>query len=358
MTKILAFPALLLVFLFSCGETAQQLQRELMPAASGEVGEMILVIDSTHWSGGLGSQLRKTFRAPMEGLPQDEPMYAVNKVNPKRLNNLLKTASNMIFVMTLDSKTDESRLMRGYFTNQSLKKIQRDSSLWMTVNKDEFAKGQVVMYLFGQDEEQLIDKLQKNQGQLQNYFEGIAQARIQEKLFKSRELEAERAIRQSQDVSIKVPFGWDLAKNLRNFSWLRFLEVDKELNVFIYQEPYKSAEVFDDVPALRDQITETYLRDAEKPDIYIERQKIDGEFIKVFEDRISFNGQYAVKNRSLWKISNNSGGGPYISYTILDEGKQTIYYIEGYVYSPGTDKKNWIRQVDAVLATFNSSPGG
>ena len=348
----------MIAFLISCGETAEKLQRELMPAASGEVGEIILVMDSTQWTGGLGDQIKETFRSPMPGLPQDEPMFSVNKVNPKRLNNLLKTASNMIFVMTLSSNTEESRLLRGYFTNQSLKKIQRDSSLWLTVNKDEFAKGQVVMYLFGQDEEQLVKKIRENEDQLRNYLETVARGRIQDKLYQSRELEIERAIRQSQDVAIKVPFGWDLAKNLPNFSWIRFLEVDKELNVFIYQEPYKSAEVFDNVPAVRDRVTESYLRDAERPDLYIDRQKLDGEFIRVFEERTSFNGQYAVRNRSLWKISDSSGGGPYVSYAILDEAKQTVYYIEGYVYSPGTNKKTFIRQLDAILATFESNPGG
>ncbi len=355
--RLLTILSLAVVIMTSCGETAEKLQRELMPAASGEVGEIILVMDSAQWGSELGSEIKQTFRAPMPGLPQDEPMFSVNKVNPKRLNNLLKTASNMIFVMTLSSGTAESRLLRGYFTNQSLKKIQRDSSLWMTVNKDEFAKGQVVLYLFGQDEQALINKIQQNRGRLRNYLESVAQTRIQDKLYKSRELEAERAIRELQDVSIKVPFGWDLAKNLPNFSWLRFLEVDKELNVFIYQEPYKSAEIFEDIPAWRDKITETYLRDAERPDLFINRQQLDGDFIKVFEERQSFNGQYAVKNRSLWKISDSSGGGPYVSYAILDESKQTVYYIEGYVYSPGTGKKNFIRQVDAILATFNSNPG-
>lgn len=353
MSRIIQFFSVLgvIVFLLGCDGAAEKLKEEMMPTAGGEIGEMILVIDSTQWRGPVGKALKETLRSPMIGLPQDEPMFSVNKVNPRKLNNLLKTASNMVFVMTLDSKTDESKTIRRYFTNQSLNKIQQDTSLWMTIRNDEFAKGQVALFLFAQDTASLVRKLDQNKGRIRSFFESVEQKRIKKKLYASRASEAEKAIRESQGASIQIPFGWDLAKNLPNFSWIRFLEVDREMDIFIYQQPYTSQKVFDDLPGLRDSITGQFLRDSEKPELYIMRQEI----VPVFQETVSFQGNYAKKARGLWKISDNSGGGPFISYTITDEASQKLFYIEGYVYAPAGRKKNFVREVDAILSTFKPS---
>lgn len=322
-----------------------------MPTARGEVGEIILVMDSAQYEGKLGSVIKSTFREPMRGLPQDEPMFSINKASPKRLNSVLKSAANMIFVMTLDSKTSESNVIRGYFTNQSLKTIQKDSSIFLATRNDEFARGQMVIYLFSTSEDQLIKKINKNRKQLQEMIEVVERRRIKAKLFKSREKEIEKAIADNHDFSINVPFGWELSKNTKNFVWFRFLESDKEQNIFIYHEPYRSTQIFDNIGRFRDKVTEMNLRDSEKQNLYITRQErpdIQG----IFTETTNFDGNYAVKARGLWKISNNSAGGPYVSYTLVDEKSQKVYYIEGYVYSPGTTKKNYIRNLEAILDSF------
>ncbi len=343
----------ILLTLISCGEAKKGLEKEFMPTARGDIGEIILVMDSSQYEGKLGDQVKSVFREPMRGLPQDEPMFSLGKASPKRLNNILRSAANMIFVMTLDSKTSESNVLRGFFTNQSLKTIQRDTSIFMSIRKDEFARGQLVLYLYSTDEELLIKKLEENRDQLQALFESAERERLKDRVFSERAKDIEAVIAEDHPFTINVPFGWDLAKNSRNFVWIRQLQADKERNFFVYYEPYTDAEIFENVPQFRDRVTETNLRDSEKPEIYITRQQRD-DIKAVFTNTVSFNGSYAVKARGLWKISDNSGGGPYVSYTIVDEDQQMIYYIEGYVYSPGTDKGNYIRELDTILSTFKT----
>ena len=43
-----------------------------------------------------------------------------------------------------------------------------------------------------------------------------------------------------------------------------------------------------------------------------------------------------------------------MSYTIVDEEEGLVYYIEGYVDSPGTRKKNLVRELEAILSTFKT----
>ncbi len=349
-TLFLFFLTPILIFT-SCKSATDKVKEDFMPLARGEADEIILVIDSAQWESELGNTLRDMYQQYMRVLNQDEYEFSLNKVNPRKLNSVLKHARNMIFVMTLDSRTLESKTIRENFTDNSLKMIQQDSSLFYTVRKDEFAKGQIVLYLFGQSEEQLVEQLKDNKSSLVALFESAVRERTREKTLKKTKPEMMAAITENHGYSIQVPFGWDLAKDVKDFIWLRRLEADSELNVFVYEGDYKDRKVFEHVDELRDEITGTYLRDSEKPDLYIQRQDI----IPVYTERVTFNGKFAVEARGLWKINNNSAGGPFVSYTFVDEKTQKLYYIEGYVYAPGTKKKPLVREVDAILSTFRTS---
>lgn len=330
------------------------LQTEYLKKARGEADEIILVADSTQWANdeGLGGELRKTFMAPMLGLPQDEPMFNVSKVSPQRLNSVLKSASNMVFAMTLDSKTSDSRVLQQYFTSQALNQINRDTSIFMKIHKDEFAKGQTVMFLFSATEEQLMKKINYNRSQIREYFESAAKEKTKSKLFNSPKKELMARVKENHGVELMIPFGWDKARDLKDFLWLRKMDAQTEQSIFIYYEPYTNRNMFNDIGAFRDKITKQYLTDGENPDVHIMRQVM----VPVFTERVSFNGNFAVEARSMWKISDSSRGGPFVSYTIVDEQNGMIYYVEGYVDSPGTKKKKLIRELEAILSTFKT-PG-
>lgn len=344
---LLFFSALLLVA--GCNtKTGEKLKKDFMPIARGENDEIILVIDSAQWSNEVGNELRNIYQQYVPMLPQDEYEFSINKVNPRKLNDVFKNAKNIIFVMTLDSRTNQSRTVREYFTDSSLKKIQEDTSIFYTVRRDEFAKGQIVLFLFGQDEETLVEKLKDKKPALRSLFTSAVRERTRESLTAKGEKETMKAIEEDHNFSIHVPYGWDLAKSQEDFIWLRMLESQSELNVFVYEGDYDDVEVFNRVDKLRDEITSTYLRDSEKPEIFIKRQPQ----VPVMTQQVSFKDRFAIESRGLWKISDSSGGGPFVSYTFVDEKTQKLYYIEGYVYSPATKKKHLIREVEAILSTF------
>lgn len=348
MKNIIQLTILFAITLFGCKSATDKVKKDFMPLARGEADEIILVIDSTHWQSALGDEVKSMYREYMPMLPQDEHEFALNKVNPRKLNSVLKHAKNMIFVMTLDSKTLESRTIREYFTDNSLKMIQRDSSLFYTVRRDEFAKGQIVLYLFGQTEEQLVESIKDNKSALKELFASAVRERVRDKVYSKVEKGLTSSVAEEHSFSIKVPYGWKIAKNEENFIWMRHLEADHELNVFCYEGPYNDQKVFNHVDEFRDQITGTYLRDSEKPQLYIQRQNQ----IPILTKRVTFKNRFAVEGRGLWKISDSSGGGPFVSYTFVDEKTQRIYYIEGYVYAPSTKKKHLVREVESILSTF------
>jgi len=333
------------LFIFSCSES------ELLPNARGEADEIILVVDSTQWVDSvLGEELKKTFLTPMLGLPQDEPLFNVSKVSPGKLNSVFKSAKNMVFVMTLDSETSESRVLQQYFTDQSLHQIKKDTLMFLKIRRDLFARGQTTLFLFSSSKNLLSKKINYNRSQIREIFETSARESIQNKLFNSTRKRLEERIAKDHKLRLTIPYGWEKARYLENFFWLRLINAQTEQSLFVYYEPYTDQSIFNKIDILRDKITRSFLFDGENAQVHIERQPQ----IPVFTERVNFNGHFAVEARGLWRISDLSRGGPFISYTIVDEKAGLIYYIEGYVDSPGTKKKNLIRELEAILGTFQT----
>ena len=48
-------------------------------------------------------------------------------------------------------------------------------------------------------------------------------------------------------------------------------------------------------------------------------------------------------------------GGPYVGYALVDQPKGRLYYIEGFAFAPGKDKREIMRELDTILSTFKTS---
>jgi len=206
------------------------------------------------------------------------------------------------------------------------------------------------MFLFSATEDQLAKKINYNRSKIREYFEASARETIKSQIFKSPKRQLMKRVKENHDVQITIPYGWEKARDLKNFIWLRKMDAETEQSLFIYYQPYTDQQIFNQIGEFRDKITRRNLYDGENPDVYIKRQEI----IPVFTERVDFNGNFAVEARGLWKISDNSRGGPFVSYTIVDEENGLLYYVEGYVDSPGTRKKNLVREIEAILSTFKT----
>lgn len=340
---------LLGMIIISCQQT-KDTPKDFLPIARGAANVILVVMDTAQWNGPLGKAVKEVYGEYVPGLPQEEPYFKVRNINPLKLNHILKSAKNMIFVMTLDNKSKQNRSMHQYFTSKSLKKIQTDTARFMLTQKDNFARGQQMMHLFANSEELLIDKLKKNKSQLRNHFVKIENGRLAQKIFKKREKGIEKTLKDKHGFTMNIPFGYELAQSKADFVWIRLLDLEFEKNIFVYYKPFDSKEPFDDPLWYREQITSEKMRDIEKPEIYMTLQ--GAEYSQVKE--VNFKGKYSKETRGLWKLSDISGGGPFVSYVFVDESQRRMYYLEGYVYAPSQDKRVFMQEMEAIVNSFKS----
>lgn len=349
-SSILIWIFLIIVFFGACSDGNNENRN--LPVARGKPGEILLVIDSVYWQGPLGEELKQIFRIATDNLPQDEPMFTLHYVNPLLLNDLLRRAKNMVFVTVLDGQGLGNRRLKSSFTKESIKKIEQNEDLFMFTKKDEYASGQRIVHLFGETAGELIDNLRENREQLRDYFNDVERERLIKDLYGAQEqTKLEETLLQEHQFSIRIPFNYKLAKNEDNFVWLRQLG-PIEKNVYVYYKNYDSEGLFsaDSIISLRESIGKEYIFDKDKKSLYLTTQRI----VPLDTTVVNFNGKYAVKSEGLWKLSDNSLGGPFVSYTFVDETLGRLYYIEGYVAAPGKDKREPMREVQAILSTFRT----
>ena len=56
--------------------------------------------------------------------------------------------------------------------------------------------------------------------------------------------------------------------------------------------------------------------------------------------------------RGLWRMQGDMMGGPFVCHTRLDEKNHRVVVAEGFVYAPETDKRNFMRRIEAALFTL------
>ena len=325
-----------------------------LPQARGASGEIILVMDSAAWENELGDELRQTFMEAMPGLPQGEPYFDLRYVSPFKLNSVLRSAKNMIFVTTLDNQNPGGKRMQRFFTKNSLDRIQQEPGLYMFARQDEYARGQEVLHLFGKTQSDLVNNLRENRKKIRQQFEETMLERITQNIYKSNEQRpVSEHLLKEHGFSIRIPYGYEqvpLNDSVKNFVWLRQLdEVDKSI-VITYKD-YTSEEAFspDNILAFRHQQLGRYIV-ADGPSTYMTLQ--DSSLVEF--DTVTFEGKFAVEARGLWRMNNVYMGGGFLSYTFVDEAQDRLYYIEGFLYSPSKKKRPSIRELEAILRTFRT----
>ncbi|WKN41460.1 DUF4837 family protein [Tunicatimonas pelagia] len=354
--RSLSFFTLIIIGLASC-EGSRSSSESALPLARGAAGEIILVMDSTAWRGELGDELRQVFMQDVPGLPQPEPYFDLRYVNPFKLNDVLRSAKNMIFVTTLDNRSASGERMRRFFTESSLTRIESDSTFFSYPISNVFARGQKNLYLFGVSEDILLENLRVNRKQVRQHFSDTERNRNLEALYKSGEQRAlERELLKDHSFYLRIPQDYDLVPledSIQQFVWLRQLGQvgEPDISIVVTYQEYTSEEIFqpEGIMGFREETLGKYIVD-DNPPAYMTIQELE----PIVYDTINFNGKFAIEARGLWKLSNITMGGPFLSYSFVDEVLNRFYYIEGYVYHPSNNKRTQIREVETILRTFQT----
>jgi hypothetical protein len=345
----------LLSIILACSSD-QNDKTEYLPKANGKPGDILIVIDSIQWNGQLGDELRRVFEAEVPGLPQGEPMFKVINMQPTKGMTMLGQMRNLVYVFTLDQNTSGSKILRKQFSEETINKIRSDSTFNISTRTDEFAKGQYLMYLFDETEAGLIAYLKKNKQSIIDYFNIAERKRLTAEIFKTKSTRGlVEFLKKEQQCSINIPVGFKVADRTSDFVWLRSPTAETDKDIFISWKPYVSEYQLlpDSLIDWRNQICKKYLyEDPENPEGYLVTELEDA---KVSARQVKLNEHFSMELRGLWRTNLRTMGGPFLGYALVDEPRNLLYYIEGFAYAPGRDKREIMRELETILWTFRTS---
>lgn len=326
--------------------------------SKGGTAEIIVVMDSVRWNGNLGKALREVYEDDMPGLPQAEERFNLIYIHPSDLESFLRTNHNLLLVTPLDDDSRTGKAMKGFYSRESLKKIQDNPDLFMLTKQDVYARGQSVLYLFGRNDEELIKNLKNKSKVILEYFRIAERKRIIKRLLDDgqEQKKLEGFIKENYQLDTRIPSNFEVAKNEENFIWLRKLLSDvREQNIIITHVPYTSKDQFklENIIKLRNEIGMTYLNDDENSQVDSSFMSTEVKFFPPESIEINYDGLYAIETRGLWKLANATQGGAFLSYVFVDEKRKRLYYIEGYLYAPDTQTKLvFMLELESILRTF------
>jgi hypothetical protein len=143
-----------------------------------------------------------------------------------------------------------------------------------------------------------------------------------------------------------------VAKRTDDFLWIRKEKLVGEHPVsqglIIYTYPYVSDSIFDvaNLVNKRNEFTKNVQGTSEGT--YMQSYV---EFVPK-EKEINLNGLYAKELRGLWHVKGDFMGGPFINYSFIDEKRNQVVTVDGYVYCPRFDKREYLRELEAYILSI------
>ena len=294
---------------------------------NGRVNEVLVVCDQDIWSGSGGDSIRSVLNTFVPGLPQIEPSFDIVHRTPSGFKGSYTSHRNILLV-----------------------NIDPNANNGMSVRYNLWSDPQVVIQLFAKDNNDILTILGNDSEALNNLLIKAERARISEIYKKSKDLRIAQAIEDQFGVSLDIPRGWVLDKREKGFAWMTLEERKATSHILIWEYPYVSESQFSlqSLISTRDSVAKINVPGANK-DSYMTTEK---EYASVFTEE-TYNGYYIANLRGLWKMHNYIMGGSFVQISTVDTKSNRIITIEGMVFAPSTEKRNYIRRLEAILYSIS-----
>jgi hypothetical protein len=300
-----------------------------MIRSSGGTLEILVVTDNKHqWEGSMGDTVRKFFTQQPLAMPQPEALFSMANLDVTGFGKMFQTHHN-ILILNVDP--------------------ERTSPL-LEAKKDLWAKPQRVFKISAATPEEVIAAFGKYKESFRDLFLETEYERTDRNNMLSPEKDIMDMLRADYSIGLNVPKGFMKAVKTNDFLWLRKETPSESFGILIYWEPYTDTVQFspENIITRRNGFTSRFIPG--------ER---DSSFMATAVDvvepsfrRITLHDEFAVETRGLWETIGDFMGGPFVSFTTVDQKKNRLVTVEGFVYAPNAEKTHLLLQVEAICRTI------
>lgn len=312
----------LISVLFGCKE--KSLRQNLLPGVSGKAGELVIIIDDQLWKGECGDFLHELYQQDMPALPQSEPLFNVVHIPHKAYSDIFKIHRNLLFIKV----NDEFKAAK------------------ISVSENLNAQPQTVVEVTAPNEKVLFTLLASNGDKLLSIFEQAERKRLENNYTRYAEHAVMDKVKKKAGIDITIPKGYTYDLDTNNFIWVSHETPEISQGIFIYSYPYSDTSEFSHQALLNkhNEILKSYVNGPTPGSFMTTETQVETVYASYLH-----NNEYTAELRGLWKVEGDFMGGPFMSISKLDKKNGRIVTVEGYVYAPKFNKRNYIRQIEAIL---------
>lgn len=317
--KILRIALAGLVFALTSCENSGDNNAYLLKSL-GNINTLQVIIENDLWNGEVGEEIRNYFAAPVDGLPQDEPLFSMNQMPPS-------------------TYTDFARKYRTFLH------VTIGDTTGVAIKDNPYAKPQIGAFIVGKDAADIKRLLEKNYQQIISAFKASEILEKQRRIKIS--LKKTDSLKKFFGISMRLPSAYRSALETEDFIWYRKALKSGETNIIVYQVPLglirSDSTSVADIITIRDSIGGDYMPVEE-----------GGRFITeeayapyIFKTKI--NNRFAYETKGIWEVKTQFMGGPFINYAVRDSINNRYVILEGFVYAPATSKRDLQFELEAIL---------
>ena len=327
---------------------------EAVPTAIGVPNMVTIIADDSVWDGPLGDTLRYYFSSAYPILPQPEPIFDLKHFTAEEINSeplRRGRRSYIVFGNLSDQNSKTTQMIKTDLGPGNADRARRDTSYNSTIAHDKWAKGQMLVYLFGNNSNELIKNIKENFPAIASRINETDKRSIDASVYLGKEnYKLIETVRNDFDIKLKIPGDYFVAINEDNTIWMRKENEFLSSNILIHRIPYVDKSQFsqEGIKKIRNQLGRQYIS-SETETSYMRTNDVD---LPMLTEVIDFNGNYAMEARGIWDIVNDYMGGPFISYLILSPDSKELILLDGFVHAPGKKKRKFMQHLEYIFSSF------
>jgi hypothetical protein len=299
---------------------------DIKPSSSGKPGELLIVIDSLLWKGEPGRILRDSLFTPFPALPQDEPLFRPVIIQPGDFKGILQLHQNILIV--------------------EIGPLQNNRDYALSFKHRVWSDPQIVLNLRARDETFLEAALMTFAGSIIQKITEEEGIRMVRGLRSLPEIEVMRKMNELTGIYVPLTADYYIAKSESSYTWLRKETIHMSTGYQVYRLPYNSDSVFNttSIIALRDSLSKQHIPGPSTGSYMTTEMQFP-----VFRTTTTIDSCYAVELRGLWRMEGDFMGGPFLSYLIHDQKRDSLLFVDAFLYAPKFKKREYVKQMEATV---------
>jgi len=295
-----------------------------LPNITGKQGELLVVADKFIWESAVGDTLKYFLNQAYPAIPQIEPVFDIVNIPSKAFNSIFNTHRNIILVQ-LKKESNKTEIL---------------------VQQDAWAFGQLVFNIQSNHPDSMLQLIIQKAPQLITAIENKERDRTRMAYSNLLNKEVIEKVKTKSGIEMAIPKSFQLNVDSLNFTWLTSESNTTIMGIFIYTYPYKDSSDFIISNAInqRNEFLKKYVPGPQTGS-YMTTEMI----MPPLRRELNLNNKFANEIRGLWKVQNGFMGGAFVSLQLVNEGRDKIICIEGFLYSPKEKKRNQMRYLESIL---------